>query len=868
MQESSLQALNYPNKSGVKGKKLNMLYKTILDILELRAGGARQPPYLLCGNETEITARELWATVELMAQALPRIPKSKSPRAMLFTGRNLAGIASFFAAWRRGYLIAPVDPFASGPFIDSCYQQLKPNLCLIDDGLPNAGSIASRVSQLGCKVSYLKELNATGAAEGYFGDSLNGTDPAICIFTSGSTGAPKGVIHSLTTLTQAAWNQAGAQDLTAADRGVGCLPLSHVHGLVFPILGPLVSGGSAAVFPESFEPYSFADYLKSVDASWFTTIPMHHKSLVESEVCVLHSRVRFARSASAPLDPQLWQDFEKKFGIPLINTLGMTETAGQIFAMPVAGLNSEFLTVGKPFGFDVSIIGGGDIGELMVRGPAMMLGYLSTTSSLDSPLDSGGWLATGDIVRREPNGLYAIIGRTKEIGIFCGINFSLNAIEGVLEEFAGVQGAMCIRNRHPDFDEVVDVLIESAQGYINREFALILLEHARAMAPAKGAVRRLIFVKTLPRTGTGKKQRKQLKDLQPIVLDIFSDNSAKTAKTILANALGMDESTVCKALTAENCPKWDSLAQVEIALSIENSTGRSLTSTEIAHLHSYDGVNEVLNGSAYQAVKKPPVLTEAAGFPRGISEALLRAGYGSTATSLVIASHDFLSEHGCGDPESVVEELISRLPRNGHLVMNAFTWAFCRGEPFDLQTSRGEVGILSEVLRSFPDTIRSANPIYSYVVHGPQANALALDTGTEAWGKGSMTYRLLTDKSTRVFTIGLGGQSNQNGHLLRANAALHAIEQIHGVPYRFHKEFTGLCKFADQWHWHTTSMYCRSEVNQAINDWTPIYRKLEAEGKVFVHKDASLLAYNNRDLLDAGLDILRENASSLIKDNA
>jgi fatty-acyl-CoA synthase len=114
----------------------------------------------------------------------------------------------------------------------------------------------------------------------------------------------------------------------------------------------------------------------------------------------------------------------------------MTETAGQIFAMPVAGLNSEFLTVGKPFGFDVSITGGGDIGELMVRGPAMMLGYLSTTSSLDSPLDSGGWLATGDIVRREPNGLYAIIGRTKEIGIFCGINFSLNAIEGVLEELA------------------------------------------------------------------------------------------------------------------------------------------------------------------------------------------------------------------------------------------------------------------------------------------------------------------------------------------------------------------------------------------------------------------------------------------------
>ena len=133
-----------------------------------------------------------------------------------------------------------------------------------------------------------------------------------------------------------------AHKLTERDRVLSSLPLYHINGQIVATVGPLVQGGSV-VCPHRLSVSQFWDLLAEYQCTWFNVVPTIISYLASSTTledridkrALDLSRVRFGRSASAPLAPELHRAFEKKFGISIIETFGMTETCAPCFSNPL-----------------------------------------------------------------------------------------------------------------------------------------------------------------------------------------------------------------------------------------------------------------------------------------------------------------------------------------------------------------------------------------------------------------------------------------------------------------------------------------------------------------------------------------------------
>jgi len=284
------------------------------------------------------------------------------------------------------------------------------------------------------------------------------------------------------------------------------------------MLAPLAHGGSLAM-PPKFSATRFWDMVARFECTWLNMVPTIVSYLLEGATPPRESiaRVRFCRSASAPLPPEHLLAFERKFGVSVIETMGLTETVAPAFSNPYERERRKVGSVGRASGCEARIVDGeghelpdGTAGEIVMRGPQVTPGYYKNDAATEGAFFDGGWFRSGDIGIRDPDGFFFVTGRIKELIIKGGENIAPREIDEVLLRHPGVLDAASVGIPDRHYGQEIMACVIRREGASCEEASLreFCVEH---LGPFK-TPKVIRFVSELPRGPSGKVQRLKLLD--------------------------------------------------------------------------------------------------------------------------------------------------------------------------------------------------------------------------------------------------------------------------------------------------------------------------------------------------------------------
>jgi acyl-CoA synthetase (AMP-forming)/AMP-acid ligase II len=339
-------------------------------------------------------------------------------------------------------------------------------------------------------------------------------DFALVLHTSGTTSRPKIVPLSQRNVCASASNIGRTVSFTAADRGLNIMPLFHIHGLIAGILAPLSAGGEVSCAP-GFNALKFFGWMAEVRPTWYTAVPTMHQAILSRAPknldIIKDSRLRFVRSSSSSLPPQVIKEVEQTFGVPLIEAYGMTEAAHQMSSNPLPPGRRKPGTVGRAAGPEVCVIdiegnvlSPGSVGEIAIRGENVMTGYENNPKA-NAEAFAQTWFRTGDQGVMDEEGYITITGRLKEIINRGGEKISPREVDEVLMDHPCVQQCVTFSVPHDKLGEDVAAAVVLRDGTAAnekelREFAAIRLADFKVP-------RRILILAEIPKGATGKLQR-------------------------------------------------------------------------------------------------------------------------------------------------------------------------------------------------------------------------------------------------------------------------------------------------------------------------------------------------------------------------
>jgi acyl-CoA synthetase (AMP-forming)/AMP-acid ligase II len=341
-------------------------------------------------------------------------------------------------------------------------------------------------------------------------------DVALFLHTSGTTSRPKGVPLSHANLLASAGNVAKTYALTPEDVSLCVMPLFHVHGLVASTLATLHSGGTIVV-PPRFSASAFWPAVKTHRATWYTAVPTIHQVLLgradeDQAPAPGASSLRFIRSCSSSLAPATMAGLESRFGCPVLEAYGMTEAAHQIASNPLPPDKRRPGSVGRGTGVQVAVmddagsfLSAGVQGEVVIQGPNVTRGYHNNPEA-NAAAFTNGWFRTGDQGIMDAAGYLTLVGRLKELINRGGEKISPREIDEVMLTHPAVAEAVCFGVPDPKYGEEVAaaVVLRSEATEEN------LIGHCRDRLAAFKVPKKIYLVTQIPRTATGKIQRRNV----------------------------------------------------------------------------------------------------------------------------------------------------------------------------------------------------------------------------------------------------------------------------------------------------------------------------------------------------------------------
>jgi long-chain acyl-CoA synthetase len=341
-------------------------------------------------------------------------------------------------------------------------------------------------------------------------------DLAAVLFTSGTTGKPKGVMLTHKNIGSNVHSLAISNRITRDEMALSALPLAHSYGLTMSLL-PWLSG-LTCILLRWFEPEAIFEHTERYHVRTMTGVPAMYIQMLNHPRAWQYNCRSWKRlqTGAAPLPEEVLRAFRQKFGTFLYEGYGLTE-ASPVVSCQRPELEVKPGSVGPPiYGVEVKIrddhereLPAGSPGEITVRGPNVMKGYLNDKEDTDKAL-RGGWLHTGDIGYMDEEGYIFIVERKKDLIITDGFNLYPSEVEQVIEKHPAVKEAAVIGGPDPVKGEVVHAFVVLERGREVSEAALI--EFLREHLVYYKCPQSVTFLDELPRTFLGKPSRRELRD--------------------------------------------------------------------------------------------------------------------------------------------------------------------------------------------------------------------------------------------------------------------------------------------------------------------------------------------------------------------
>ena len=349
-------------------------------------------------------------------------------------------------------------------------------------------------------------------------------DPALLLYTSGSTGPPKGAVLTHHAIVGGGRNVVGGHELTTDDRALCVLPIYHINGAMVTVAAPLISGGSV-VMPNRFSAKSFWSLVAKYQCTWSSVVPTIIKYLldrIDQELFDFGNDdrlrcFRFGRSASAPLPAAVLQQWEDTFKVPMIETLGLTETAGTVSTNPMPPGMRKPGSVGLAYGNDIKVIdetgkdcAAGDVGEIVIRGENLLDHYYKNKEATDAAF-SGEWFRTGDMGFLDEDSYLFITGRLKELIIRGGENIAPREIDDILYKHDAILEAATVGVDDEHYGQEVVACVVRREGFQCSEQEI--KEFCQAAVGEYKSPKRIYFMDDLPKGPSGTILRLKLPEL-------------------------------------------------------------------------------------------------------------------------------------------------------------------------------------------------------------------------------------------------------------------------------------------------------------------------------------------------------------------
>ncbi|MEU1401472.1 4-coumarate--CoA ligase family protein [Streptomyces sp. NPDC005728] len=349
-------------------------------------------------------------------------------------------------------------------------------------------------------------------------------DIAALPYSSGTTGVPKGV---MLTHRQIATNLAQLEAPVPAgpgDRILAVLPFFHIYGLTALMNAPLRKGATVVVLPR-FDLETFLAAVENHRITGLYVAPPIVLALAKHPAVARYdlSSLKYVISAAAPLDAKLAAACAERLGLPPIGqAYGMTELSPGTHVVPLDALHrAPAGTVGTLIaGTEMRIVslddpgkdlGTGEAGEILIRGPQVMKGYLGRPDATAAMIDTEGWLHTGDIGHVDADGWLFVVDRVKELIKYKGFQVAPAELEALLLTHPGIADAAVVGAYNEDGNEVPHAFVVRQPTADALGANEIMLYVAERVAPYK-RVRRVTFLDTVPRAASGKILRRQLRE--------------------------------------------------------------------------------------------------------------------------------------------------------------------------------------------------------------------------------------------------------------------------------------------------------------------------------------------------------------------